>query len=158
MCRWVTWYIIYEWGNTICTIERSAVEIQYWVALSLRLAIYCVTANVPVSVSTFCGFSFVSFFFFLYRFTLYPVYFRVGRGNLVLSHCFAIRTPVSHFFYEFRKHCILSGGIQRRVLPRWSKQYENKCHFLDWESNPHPVALTLATLKLFYIMWIDCFL
>ena len=45
-------------------------------------------------------------------FTLYPAHSRVGRGNLVLKH------SIPHFYAEFWRHWVLSGGTQRHALPR----------------------------------------
>ena len=50
---------------------------------------------------------------------MYPAYSRVGRGNLVLRHS---RSPLSA---EFWKHCVLSGGIQHRALPRHQSEEIN---------------------------------
>ena len=46
-------------------------------------------------------------------FTLYLAHSRIGRGNLILGH------SVAHFRAEFWMHCVLSGGTQRRALPRY---------------------------------------
>ena len=42
--------------------------------------------------------------------SLHPAHSRVGRGNLLFR--------LSPFSAEFRKHCVLNEGAQRRALPR----------------------------------------
>ena len=60
----------------------------------------------------------------------------------------SVQTVRSSLSAEFRRHCVLSGGTQRRALPRHKSEemkiyiYDND--FLEWGSNPQSIALKVT--------------
>ena len=78
---------------------------------------------------------------------------RTQRGKQREPSVKTLRSPLS---VEFRRHCVLSGGTQRRLLPR----YESKeikyliLYFLEWESNTKTVASTMKSIDKRVILFV----
>ena len=72
----------------------------------------------------------------------YPVYSRVGTGNLVL------RDYVFPFYPKFGRHCVLSAGTQRRALSRYQSDENGYTHNISFhhiiESTHFVYTITLS--------------
>ena len=83
---------------------------------------------------------------------LYPEH-RVGRGNLMLRYSIS-RYP------EFRRYCVISGGTQRRALPRHQseKNYILNKYFIfssgDRTYNQTALTVSLVPLRYDWILFI----
>ena len=66
-------------------------------------------------------------------------------ANMTQEEVKILRFPL---FVELQRHSMLSGGAQRRTLPRHRSEMKIFIIllFLEWERNPQPVKFTVTRL------------
>ena len=78
-------------------------------------------------------------------FTLYPMHSMVGRGNLALRHSDFHRI-LEALRVKWRKSTPLFCLDTRSK--KWKYKFKLIFHFLEWGSNPHPVAFQVYFVPL----------